>query len=89
MTVSTLSILFFRAWSIQALFWLEWAYSDLINSVIPTGGDHRKGDDLWSGWTCCFAEALSEVEGDLLFSCVSERAPRFLFSEWVQFPKYS
>src|SRR6476469_166381 len=30
-------------------FWLEWGCSDLPNSVIPTGADHREGDDLRSG----------------------------------------
>jgi len=30
------------AWPTQARFWLEWGYFDLVNSVIPTGTDHRK-----------------------------------------------
>jgi len=46
-------------------------------SVIPTGGDHREGDDLRSG-----EPALSEVEGDLVFLCggdlVSSRLDSFL-----------
>jgi len=29
-------------WHTQARFWLEWGCSDLPNSVIPTGADHRK-----------------------------------------------
>ena len=28
--------------------------SILPHSVIPTGTDHREGDDLWSGGTLCF-----------------------------------
>src|ERR1700687_2002101 len=36
-------------WPTQAWFWLEWGCSDLLNSVIPTGADHRKSGDLWSG----------------------------------------
>jgi hypothetical protein len=28
--------------------------ADLLNSVIPTGADHREGDDLRSGGTLCF-----------------------------------
>src|SRR6266478_7360219 len=35
------------------------------NSVIPTGTDHRGGDDLRSG-----EPALSKVEGDLVFVCL-------------------
>ena len=80
MTVSTLSILFFRAWSIQARFWLEWAYSDLINSVIPTGGDHRKRDDLRSGGTCCFvARECVETKSEWT-ARKRERAARRLLS---------
>jgi len=37
------------------------------HSVIPTGEDHREGDDLRSG-----EPALSEVEGDLVFSVCNE-----------------
>ena len=44
------------AWPSEARFWLEWGCSDLLNSVIPTGADHREGDDLRSGGTCCFLE---------------------------------
>ncbi len=29
-------------WPTQARFWLERGCSDLRNSVIPTGADHRK-----------------------------------------------
>src|ERR1700758_2802544 len=31
-----------------------------FNSVIPTGADHRAGDDLSSGWTLCFWETRRE-----------------------------
>ena len=34
---------------IQARFWLEWGSSDLPNSVIPTGADHRESGGLRSG----------------------------------------
>jgi hypothetical protein len=29
-------------WPTQARFWLEWGCSDFLNSVIPTGTDHRE-----------------------------------------------
>jgi hypothetical protein len=40
-------------WPTQACFWLEWGCSDLPNSVIPTGADHRESDDLRGGGTLC------------------------------------
>jgi hypothetical protein len=40
-------------WPTQAWFWLEWGYSDLLNSVIPTGADHRESDGLRSGENLC------------------------------------
>ena len=31
-------------WPAQARFWLEWGCSDLLNSVTPTGANHRESD---------------------------------------------
>ena len=44
-------------WPTQAWFWREWGCSDFPNPVIPTGGDHREGDDLRSGGTLCLTLA--------------------------------
>src|SRR5208282_5294719 len=50
-------------WPTQARFWLEWGCSDLPNSVIPTGADHRKRGDLWSGGIWC--RNVSRLRGKL------------------------
>ena len=42
-----------KGWPIQARFWLEWGCSDLSNSVIPTGTDHRESGGVRSGGTLC------------------------------------
>ena len=45
-------------WPTQARFWLEWACSSLLNSVIPTGAVHRERGDLRRG-----EAALSKPKG--------------------------
>ena len=56
-----------------------------LNSVIPTGANHRDSGDLRSG-----EPALSEVEGDLVFEWSSFRhyatgcdGPVEILSEWT------
>ncbi len=52
-------------WPTQARFWLEWGCSDLSNSVIPTGADHRE-------------ETICGVDGPFaLFLCERVKAPHF------------
>ena len=52
-------------WPTQARFWLEWGRSDLLNSVIPTGADHREAMICGVEGPCVFVgEGRVEIESE-------------------------